>query len=133
LKGAVASQAFELLLLENAKKLWLQLERQISDFIEKQRAAVRCLKSSRRLSDSAGESASLVTEELALEQGARNCCTIECYKPIRTARAGFVNCLSDDFFAGPCLTSDQDGAIHWRNHVYLIENGPELRAGSDQI
>jgi hypothetical protein len=67
LKGAVASQAFELLFLKNAEELWLQFEGQISDFIEKQRAAVSRLKSSHRLSDSAGESASLVTEELALE------------------------------------------------------------------
>jgi hypothetical protein len=133
LKGAVASQAFELLFLKNAEELWLQFERQISDFIKKQRAAVSRLKSSHRLSDGAGESASFVTEKLALKQGARNCCTIECNKPVRTARAGFVNCLCNDFFAGPRLTSDQDGTIHRRNHVYLIKDGPELRAGSNQI
>jgi hypothetical protein len=67
LEGAVASQAFELLFLKNAEELWLQFGGQISDFIEKQRAAVSRLKSSHRLSDGAREGTSLVTEEFALE------------------------------------------------------------------
>src|SRR5580693_781511 len=67
LKGAVASQALELLFLKNAEELWLQFEGQIADFIEKQRAAVSRLKSSHRLSDGAREGTSLVTEEFALE------------------------------------------------------------------
>ena len=65
---ARAADALELLLLEDAQQLRLQLERDVADLVEEERAAVRQLEAPDPLRDGAGERAALVAEELALEQ-----------------------------------------------------------------
>jgi hypothetical protein len=57
---ARASQAFEFTLLQDAKELWLQLERDIADFIQEQRALMCYLKPADLLRDRAGERSPLV-------------------------------------------------------------------------
>ena len=59
------------LLLQHAQQLRLQLERDVADLVEKQRAAVRQLEAADPLRDRAGERAALVAEELALQQAGR--------------------------------------------------------------
>src|SRR5437879_11030067 len=62
-----AAQPFELLLLQNPQQFRLQLERNIADLIQKQRAAVRRLEAAYLLRHSTRECALFMTEELALE------------------------------------------------------------------
>src|SRR6267378_5216140 len=57
----------ELLLLQDAQQLRLELERDLADLVEEQRAAVGHLEAADLLGDGAGEGAPLVPEELALE------------------------------------------------------------------
>ena len=58
----------DLALLQRAQQLGLQLERQLADLVEEQRAAVRELEAARAALQRAGEGAALVAEELALDQ-----------------------------------------------------------------
>src|SRR5258706_5442245 len=61
-----APQSLEFLLLEHAQQLWLQLQRNVADFVEKQRALICQLKTSQLLGDGSGESAFLVAKQFAL-------------------------------------------------------------------
>src|ERR1700722_3578970 len=55
-----AAQALKLLLLQDAQKLGLQLERDVADFVEKNRAAVRELEAADSLRDRSRESSAFV-------------------------------------------------------------------------
>src|SRR4029453_5092199 len=62
------ADTLELAFLQPPQPLWLQLEGNLADLIEKQRAAVRKLEPSDPLCDRARERSSLVAEHLALQQ-----------------------------------------------------------------
>src|ERR1700745_3958638 len=95
LRRSRASQSLKFPLLQNAQQFWLQVERDISDFIEKQRASIGQLEPAALLRDRASERASLVTKKLALEQTARNSSAIELYECAFSSHAAIVNCTRD--------------------------------------
>ena len=66
-----APETLELVLLQDAQQLRLELERNVADLVEEERAAVGELEPPDLLRDRAGERAALVPEELALEQARR--------------------------------------------------------------
>src|SRR6185295_4799609 len=68
LNGSRAAQALELLFLQDAEQLGLQLEWQVADLIQEQRALIRQLESAGGLGERSREGAALVTEQLAFEQ-----------------------------------------------------------------
>src|SRR2546422_1109668 len=63
-----AADPLELLLLEHAKQLRLEVQRQVTDLVEEERAAVRELEAADPACDGTGEGATLVAEELALQE-----------------------------------------------------------------
>ena|SRR5450755_3574214 len=73
------------------------------------------------------------TEELALQQGIRYRRAIECDEAILAPRAALVNSPRNHFLASPGLALNQDGRIHRRDYVDVVEQSTELRAVSDQI
>ena len=66
------AQPLEFSLLQDAKKFRLQLQRDIANFIQKQRTLVCQLKPANLLSDRTGEGAALVAKQFAFEQTAGN-------------------------------------------------------------
>ncbi len=81
-----AAQPFEFLLLQNPQQLRLQFERNIADFIQEQRAAVRRLETAHLLRHRAREGALFMTEELAFEKSQRNRRAVQLHEgPIRGA------------------------------------------------
>src|SRR5262249_19542722 len=62
---ARTAQAFELAFLQNAQQLGLQLQRDVADLVQKQRAFVRQLEPPDALRDRASKRAPFVAEELA--------------------------------------------------------------------
>ncbi len=82
-----AAQPLELLLLQHAQKFGLQFERNISDFVQKNSAAIRQLKSADPLRDRSGKCAALVTEQFRFEQAGGNCGAIYFYEGALPARA----------------------------------------------
>src|SRR5262245_17724603 len=72
-----AAEAFELPLLEHAEKLRLELEGKFSHLVQKERPAVGELEATDLLSNGSGEGASLVAEEVALEEGRREGGTVD--------------------------------------------------------
>src|SRR4029077_20841731 len=75
-----AAQSLELLFLQDAEEFRLQLQRQIADFVEEERALVRQLESPFGLRKRSCERASFVAEELTLEQGSGNRGAVHFYK-----------------------------------------------------
>src|SRR4029450_10498183 len=67
-----AAETFELLLLQYAKQLGLQLQRDVADLVQEDRPPVPHLEAPDALGDRAGEGALLVSEELAFQQAGRN-------------------------------------------------------------
>ena len=65
---ARTAEAFDLPFLEHAQQPRLQLERQLADLVEEDRAAVRQLEPADLAGVRAGEGAALVAEQLALDQ-----------------------------------------------------------------
>ena len=66
--GRRSADALELLLLQHAQQLRLQVEPHLGDFVEQQRAAVRALERALDALDRAGERALLVAEQRALDE-----------------------------------------------------------------
>src|SRR5256885_9912815 len=63
-------------ILRHAKQLGLQLRGHLADFVQKDRSAIGVLEPANTLRRSAGESASLVPEQFALQQRLWNGCAI---------------------------------------------------------
>src|ERR1700679_3981456 len=71
-KHASTAQPLELPLLQNAEQLWLQIQRHLSDLVEKDRPLTRQFKSPDLLGNRACKRALLVAEQIALQQIPRN-------------------------------------------------------------
>jgi hypothetical protein len=108
---AAASQPLDLLFLEDAQEFGLEFEREISDFIEKQRSSVGSLKAPHGLCNGTGKSAALMSEKFTFEQCTRNRRAINRHEAVLPAWAGVVNPLCDDFFAAARFALNQNAAI----------------------
>src|SRR4029077_12360251 len=72
-----APDALEVLPLEHAQELRLELRRDVTDLVQEERAVVRELEASGPSRDGARERAPLVAEQLALEQACGDGRTVE--------------------------------------------------------
>jgi hypothetical protein len=111
----------------------LELEREVSNLVKKERSPIRNLEPPDGLIRSAGESSFFVTEELALQQSTRNGRTVERYKAVPAPRARLVNRTGNHFLAGASFSLNEDGGVHRRDQIDVIEQSAEFRAGSNQI
>ena len=66
-----AADSFKLTFFKHAQELGLQVQRQLADFIEKERAAIRDLKTPAAFRVGSGERAALVAEQFALDERPR--------------------------------------------------------------
>jgi hypothetical protein len=124
---ALFADALELALLQHAQQFALQLERDLANFIQKQRPAVGQLKASGAVAHGAGERAFDVTEEFALEQFARDRSAIDLDERAVATPAAFVNGAGDEFLARARLALDKYGRFGRRDlmelHQRLVERG----------
>src|SRR4029453_3382998 len=106
-----AADTFEPLFLERTEDLCLEPQREIPDFVEKQRAAVRELKSARFAGGGPCKCALFMTEQLRLEQRIGNRRAVDGDKrPFRTA-AERVQCSGEQLLAGAAFPFQQHGGI----------------------
>jgi len=92
------------LALEDAQQLGLQLERQLADLVEKDRAAIGRLECALPGRVRAGERTALVTEQLALEQRRRKRSAVDDDERPVLAAALAVDRLRGSFLASAGLT-----------------------------
>src|SRR6266481_1554578 len=97
----------ELLFLQNAEELGLQIERQLANLIEKRRTVVGCLDQSDFVVDSPGERPLRVPEQLAFHQGANHRGAI--HGDERAVCVYIMDSPGDQLFAGSGLAQQQRG------------------------
>src|SRR6185436_17184045 len=128
-----AADALERLLLERAQDLRLQRQRQIADFIEEQRAAVRELELPRLALRRAGEGALLVAEELGLEQVLGNRRAVDRDKRPVVARAERVEGAREQLLAGAALALEEHRRVGGGGAVQRHRDLLQLRVVADDL
>src|ERR1700690_4127567 len=109
LAGAGSADAADLVAVERAKELWLRFEGEVADLVEKERAPFRLGECPHASRVGARERASLVTEELRLDQLARQGGHVDRDERPRAARAFEMDRAGYELFAGPALAGDENG------------------------
>src|SRR5580692_5531988 len=117
MNGLVAAQPLELLFLQRAEQLRLQLQTNVADFIKEQSAAIGKLPTAALLQQSAGECTFLVSEELAFDQPGRNGGTIEPDKCSVSSWTEAMNSARNQLFAGTGLAVQQDSRSRWSDNL----------------
>src|SRR3954447_6536036 len=120
--GSIPTQALEFLVLQNAKQLRLQFERNLSDFIQKQRAFVSQLKPADLLADCSSKGAFFVAKKLAFQKPSWDGGTVKFHKVAAGSRAQFVNRTRYQFFASAGFSKDENCGRTRRNCFYLLQN-----------
>ena len=110
-----AADRLELLLLEHAQQLHLRIERQLTDLVEEDCAAVGDLEPADALVDGAGEGALDVAEQLALDQPRSDRAAVDLDQRPVAARAAAVHARGEELLAGAGLADDQHGGIRRRD------------------
>src|SRR5437660_6266693 len=108
MNGLVAAQPFELLLLQRAQQLGLQLWANVSDFIKEQSAVIGKLETAALLHQGASECALLVSEEFAFHQPGWNGRAIEPYKRPVSSWTVAMNCACNQLFPSARLAAQQN-------------------------
>src|SRR5437868_9697739 len=120
--SSCATQALELLFLQDAKQFGLQRRRNIADLVQEERAFIGQLEAANFLRDGSSERAFLVAEELTFQQIQRDGSAIQPYERASTARAELVNGMRDQLLAGACFSLDEYGGIGRRDAFDLFEH-----------
>src|SRR5204862_2262013 len=110
LDGMRVADAFELTLLQHAKKLRLKSGAHRADFVEKQRALMRLFQPPLPRADGAGKGTANVTEQFRFEQRFRNRAAVQRDESVRAPWTVVMNCPRRQFLSGAGLSSDEDGA-----------------------
>ena len=101
------ADALVLAVLQHAQQLGLQLERQLADLVEEQRAVARVLEIARARGRGAGESALGVAEQRRLDQRRRDCRAVEREVGLVRACRQAVQAARHQFLAAAGLAFDQ--------------------------
>ena len=104
----LATDAVELLLLQDAQELDLQVLVELSDLVEEDRAVVGELELAELAPHRTCEGAFLVAEELRFEQGAGDGAAVDADERATAPAARVVDALRDDLLARAALAADQD-------------------------
>src|SRR5882724_10336854 len=132
LQGAVAADPLELALLQDAQDLGLRLRPHVADLVEKECPAVGDLELALARRDRPREGALLVTEELALDQLARERRAVHLDERLRAPRAVVVERVGDQLLPRAAGAADEDRQIRVRHLADHVEHALHRRALADQ-
>src|SRR5438874_13834417 len=126
-----APDALERLLLEHAQELRLEVERQVADLVQEERAVVGELEAPEPSRDGARERAPLVSEQLALQEPGGDGGAVELDERTAPPPAQPVNQAGDQLLAGSGLAPDEDRRIGRRHRLDQAKHALERRAPAD--
>ncbi len=127
------SQPLELLVLQDAQELSLELEGKLPDFVQEERAAVGQLEAARLPGEGAREGPALVAEELAFDEVGRQGGAIDLDERPLPASAGTVNRPGDQLLARAGFSEDEGGRIGGGNLIHLVEHVFQCIAAADDL
>ena len=128
-----AAEALELLLLQHAEQLGLQLRRDVADLVEEQRPLVGQLEAADLLADGAGEGALLVAEQLALQQPRGDGRAVELDEGPVPARAQVVQGAGDELLARAGLAADEHRGVGGGDRLDLLQHPAQGGALADDL
>src|SRR5262249_8921395 len=115
------------------QELDLHLGRQLADLVQEDRAAVRELEATRPALGGTREGAALVTEELALDEPARQRRTVDLDERPAAARAPRVDRARDQLLSSAGLAEDEDRGVRRRHQIDLLEGARQRPALPDDL
>ena len=98
-------------LLEEAQQFWLNVERQVADLVEEQRAADGRPQDARLIGYRAREAAAAMAEQLAVGELARGAGAVVGQEHPAAAEGAGVDRAGDEVLARAALAGDQDGQV----------------------
>ncbi len=128
-----AAQPLEALFLQGAKDLRLQRQRQVADFVEKQRTAMGHLELAGLAGRSAGKRPFLVAEELGLQQRFRDCGTVDRDKRAVRARTERMECPRKQFLARAALAFEEHRGVRCRGPMERDRDLLQFRILADDL
>ena len=120
------------LLLNGTQKLDLHGQRQIGNFVEKQRAALRCLKQTLLIATGAREASLHMAKELALHEFARDRTAVHGHEGLFAPWTLFVDETGDHLLARAGFAGDVDGRLTARELADLAAQTKHCGAAADQ-
>ena len=118
------TDALEFAGLEHTQQRGLQLQRDIGDFIQEQRAALREFESANTVGLGIREGAADVAEKLVLENTFREPAHVHGDQRFARTRRGGVQRPGDEPFAGPIFPRDEHVGLGWPDATNQIHDGP---------
>ena len=109
----------------------MQFERDFSDLVEEQGAAIGKFEPPDAVAQRAGEGASDVAEEFALEQFARNGGAVDADQRPVAALAGFMDGAGDQLLAGARLAVDHHRGVGGGDELHLPQRLLDRSAVAD--
>jgi len=109
--GFGTADALELAFLKDAEQTDLRGRGEVTNFIEKDRAAMGQFKAALALRDGARERAFLVAEQFAFNDRFGERGAIDAYERFAGAQAIVVDSMCDEFFADAAFSTDEDGGV----------------------
>lgn len=122
------ANALDATFCDGTKEFGLDFDGEFTQFVEKNGAAVSLEKRRETFVDGACEGTSLVAEEGGFGEALGDGSAIDDDEWFFCARAGLMNGLGNDFFAGAGFAGDEDGEIGGGDLGYFFEDGPHAGA-----
>src|SRR5437762_3795006 len=130
---AIAAETFEFLLLKDAQQLGLKFQRNVTGFIEEERAAVGQLEAADFLIDGPGECATLMSEEFGFEKPGGDGGAIDLDESAISARTEVVNGAREEFLAGTGLAEKKNRRAGGSGKFNLPERALQRCAFADNL
>ena len=133
LLGLRVADAEDDALLQRAEELHLQVQRELADLVEEERALVGLLELAGLVDDGARERAAHVTEQLALDEVLGDGAAVDRHERPVLALAPAVELLRDELLAGARLARDEDADVGAGDLLELAEHLEHRRARADDL
>ena len=128
-----ASQPFKFSLLQGAQQLRLNLDRNISHFIQEQGALIGQFHTPYLLANGAGESSLFISKQFAFEQTGRNGGAVQLHEGALFAAASVVNGAGDQLLPRARLPEQEDSGISGSDSFHKFQNVLQCWAGPDDV
>src|ERR1041385_1834691 len=107
--------------LSQNQQLYLPVQREAINLVEKQRSSVSFLNESALRSICAGESSPVVTKQFIFEQVSRSASTVDWYKGFLCTRAQVMNGSRKQFFASAGFTRGENVWLAFRYDRHFFD------------
>src|SRR5579872_1558246 len=125
------AHAIEFPFLQHPQKLRLDRQRQLADFVQKERPAMRQVQLAHFARTRTGKRSALMTKQLVLHQSFRNRRAVQRYKGLLAPLRKVVHGTRKQLFARSALSQEQNSRIRRRHFLNLLADLPNSRVFAD--